>query len=122
MHPLVRDLYKRAVLAGRDYPHPEGMDFVRRTWKKALRDPGNCPACYGGSGEDSRADRPGCEREVRLAVGRGRKMVQEMVGVAQLKKYRAMRRRYGDAGELEADQRRISDAMAQMASRAGSSF
>ena len=55
-------------------------------------------------------------------MGRGRKMVQEMVGVAQLKKYRAMRRRYGDAGELEADQRRISDAMAQMASRAGSSL
>ena len=117
MHPLVRDLYKRAIIAGRDYPHPDGLDYVRRTWKAALRDSKNCPSCYRSSGTSDSpkpnclAD-PKCEKEVRLAVGRGRKMVNEMVGVIQLKKYRTMRRRYGDGNDLEAEERRLRDAIA----------
>lgn len=104
MHPLVRDLYKRALVVGRDYPL--GMEYVRRTWKKALRDPKNCPSCYIAEANvfpstDSTAetsvislDAPGCEKELRKAVGRGRFMVREMIGVIQLKKYRTMKRRY----------------------------
>lgn len=36
----------------------------------------------------------GCEKELRKAVGRGRFMVREMIGVIQLKKYRTLKRRY----------------------------
>ena len=98
MHPLVRDLYKRAIIVGRDYPHPDGLEYVRRTWKAALRDSKNCPSCYTqGRGTGDRGDGsaaaaaaaaapkpncladPKCEKEIRLAVGRGRKMVNEMV-------------------------------------------
>jgi len=128
MHPLVRDLYKRAIIVGRDYPHPDGLDYVRRTWKAALRDSKNCPTCYlsapcGDSPSTTRnlnnsrpkpsclAD-PKCEKEIRLAVGRGRKMVNEMVGVIQLKKYRTMRRRYGEGNDLEAEEKRLRDAIA----------
>jgi len=91
MHPLVRDLYKRVILVGRDYPL--GLEYVRKTWKKAIRNPQNCPACYGDC--DGIATEL-CERELRKAVGKGRFYVREMVGVIQLKKYRAMKKRYDD--------------------------
>jgi hypothetical protein len=39
---------------------------------------------------------PDCERELRKAVGKGRYMIREMMGVIQLKKYRTMKRRYDD--------------------------
>jgi hypothetical protein len=87
MHPLVRDLYKRALVVGRDYP--AGLTYVRETWKKALKNPQNCPSCF--TDPNSRA----CEKELAKAVGRGRHMVREMIGVIQLKKYRAMKQRYG---------------------------
>jgi hypothetical protein len=124
MHPLVRDLYKRAISVGRDYPL--GLDYVRKTWKKALRDPKNCPSCYAdnvhgrnqhrhhesSSGQETDDDgfvsssssslstsepyvvSPECERELRKAVGRGRFMIREMVALVQLKKYRSMNQRY----------------------------
>lgn len=88
MHPLVRDLYKRAIYVGRDYPL--GMDYVRRTWKAAIRNPENCPSCY----TDPISERD-CEHEIRIAVGKGRHYVREMIGIIQLKKYRAMKQRYG---------------------------
>jgi hypothetical protein len=87
MHPLVRDLYKRVIHVGKDYPL--GLDYVRKTWKAALRNPQNCPACY--TDPKSRE----CEQQLRKAVGRGRHMVNEMIGIIQLKKYRTMKRRYG---------------------------
>mmetsp|Transcript_4369 Transcript_4369/g.6671 ORF Transcript_4369/g.6671 Transcript_4369/m.6671 type:complete len:115 (-) Transcript_4369:408-752(-) len=105
MHPLVRDLYKRAIMVGRDYPHPRGIEFVRDAWKKALRDAQNYhPQAYS-------ADPRGAEKELRKAVGRGRYAIREMIGVIQLKKYRTMRRRYG-AGQLDVDgeSKRILDA------------
>ena len=99
MHPLVRDLYKRALMVGRDYP--QGLDYVRTAWKKALRNQQNCPSCYGTAASSSSSLRhdnfyysPACEREIRRAVGKGRKYIQEMVGVIQLKKYRTLRKRY----------------------------
>jgi hypothetical protein len=93
MHPLVRDLYKRVLLAGRDYP--TGIDHVKAAWKKALRNPRNCPSCYGASGGGNDEETAACEREIRRAVAKGRHMVNEMAGVARLKKYRAMKERYG---------------------------
>jgi hypothetical protein len=132
IHPLVRDLYKRALVVGHDYPL--GLDYIRRTWKDALRNPSNCPSCYQPRqqqqgidvtdrdnrthGDHSRnkynaqalslsqqvhlvpipydeytAEQ---ERELRKAVGKGRYMIREMIGVIQLKKYRSMKRRYGN--------------------------
>mmetsp|Transcript_18469 Transcript_18469/g.33421 ORF Transcript_18469/g.33421 Transcript_18469/m.33421 type:complete len:82 (-) Transcript_18469:472-717(-) len=75
IHPLVRDLYKRAVIVGKDYPHPEGLEYVRRKWKEALRDPENCQLIEGTSPDIAGEN----ERILRKAVGRGRyvsKMVQ----------------------------------------------
>lgn len=86
MHPLVRDLYKRVIHVGREYP--AGLDYVRVVWKKSLKNQNNCPSCF----VDPKSDE--CEREVRKAVAVGRRMVAEMVGVTQLKKYRAMKQRY----------------------------
>jgi len=131
MHPLVRDLYKRAVFVGRDYP--AGIEYVREAWKRAIRDPSNCPSCYritgGGAGtadcrasattatigtstwtrgrpeeeeerqeeeEEVRKLRRRCDAEIRRAVALGRFWVREMEGVIRLKKYRTMKKRYGD--------------------------
>jgi hypothetical protein len=125
MHPLVRNLYKEAIYVGRDYPL--GLDKVRREWKKAIRNPKNCPSCYNfirlptDDGDNITCDsaapsdhaagtvatpkkmhskefpNPNCERELRKAVGKGRYMIREMIGIIQLKKYRSLKRRYGDS-------------------------
>jgi hypothetical protein len=98
MHPLVRDLYKRVLLVGRDYP--AGLDHVNVTWKKALLNHDNCPSCYcyKNGNNDPRQSRE-CQQELNKAVGRGRHMVREMMGVIQLKKYRAMKKSYGQPAE-----------------------
>ena len=76
---LVRDLYRRFLHVGRDYPR--GLAFVRAKAKAAffanaaLRD----------------------DDAVLRAVAKGRWWVKELVGVVQLRKYRALRARYGDA-------------------------
>jgi len=76
MEPKVRDLYKRFLLVGRDYPL--GLAYVRDKAKaaffknRALRDP----------------------VEVKKAIKHGRWMVRELIGVIQLKKYRTLNRRY----------------------------
>lgn len=106
MHRLVRDLYKRVLLVGHDYPHPQGIAYVKQTWKKALRNPENCPACFAADGTSiSTADNKLCEKELHKAVARGRHMVREMIGVIQLKKYRTLKARYDsndDGGALKA--------------------
>lgn len=89
MHPLVRDLYKRVIHVGRDYP--TGLSHVRDVWKRAMRNPDNCPTCY----VDPQSTQ--CQEELYYAVNRGRFMVKEMIGVIKLKKYRAMKQRYGDS-------------------------
>jgi hypothetical protein len=91
MHPLVRDLYKRALVVGKDYP--SGLSYVRDTWKKALRNQDNCPACYPRSTPPPSTE---CEKEIRKAVGKGRYMIREMIGVIQLKKYRTLKKRYNN--------------------------
>ena len=94
MHPLVRDLYKRVIHVGRDYP--TGLPHVREVWKKSLRDPANCPACYNTDSSSSQ-----CQEELYHAVNRGRFMVKEMMGVIKLKKYRAMKQRYDSSDSME---------------------
>ena len=88
MHPLVRDLYKRVILVGRDYP--TGLSHVKQVWKKALRNPENCPSCVADPTSQD------CQEEILRAVHKGRFMVKEMIGVIQIKKYRAMKARYDD--------------------------
>jgi hypothetical protein len=112
MHPFVRDLYKRVLLVGRDYP--AGLDHVKVTWKKALRNPDNCPSCYHGNLNDSLHSKA-CQQELNKAVGRGRHMVREMMGVIQLKKYRAMKKRY----EQPADDPAIQQAMQRLEGQEG---
>ena len=106
MHPLVRDLYKRVLHVGRDYP--TGLPHVKMVWKKALRNQANCPSCYSPNNFDSGA----CQEEILRAVHKGRLMVREMVGVIQIKKYRAMRARYGTDSQTEdATLRRAMEAL-----------
>ena len=88
MHPLVRDLYKRFMIAGRDYPHPGGLTHVRERVKAAFR------AKIVPEGDMSALSK---------AVHEGRWWVRELHGVAALKKYRTLRARYGDSGASAAD-------------------
>lgn len=109
IHPLVRDLYKRALLVGKDYPHPRGIEYVREQWKKALRDPKNSASF------ESIQDPKLKEKEIRKAVGKGRYAIREMIGVIQLKKYRTMKRRY-NGGQLDVggESERILNACNEM--------
>ena len=76
---LVVDLYKRFLLVGRDYPL--GLPYVRAKAKAAI---------LQNAGLRS-------EDDIMRAVAKGRWWVKELVGVVQLRKYRALRARYGDA-------------------------
>jgi hypothetical protein len=77
MHPLVRDLYKRFLLVGKDYPGG-GWKTLQPKVKKEF---------YQNKELTN-------ELEIKKAVSRGRYMVRELVGVTQLKKYRTMKSRY----------------------------
>jgi hypothetical protein len=102
MHPLVRNLYKRVLVVGREYP--TGLEHVKKVWKTALRNPANCPSWY--QHDQDQGSNNGCDRqpnastvvndeeELLRAVHKGRYMVKEMIGIIHLKKYRAMKRRY----------------------------
>ena len=76
MHPLVRDLYKRFLVAGKDYPG--GLEVVRRKAKLAFFQNSHLTD----------------EVEIKKAVKGGRYMVRELYGITQLKKYRSMKERY----------------------------
>ena len=76
MHPLVRNLYKRIITVGRDYP--PGLDYVRTRAKAKFL---------------ANADVTD-ELALKKAINYGRYMVKEMAGITQLKKYRSMRERY----------------------------
>lgn len=96
MHTLVRDLYKRALIVGRDYPL--GLNYVRDKWKQAIRNPENCPSCSYPLLSTPSLE---CEKEIRKAVGKGRYMIREMIGVIQLKKYRTLKKRYDNNLSLQ---------------------
>lgn len=76
MHPLVRDLYKRFIIAARTYPG--GADVVRRRAKEAFFSKRNLTD----------------ELDILKAVKIGRYMVRELNAVAQLKKYRSLKKSY----------------------------
>ncbi|OQR93423.1 hypothetical protein ACHHYP_02553 [Achlya hypogyna] len=79
MQSRVRDLYKRFLLVGKDYPL--GLEYVRPKVKEAFFQQAQL--------QD--------DADIKVAVARGRWMVKEMIGVIQLKKYRAMNQRYTPA-------------------------
>jgi hypothetical protein len=80
MHPLARDLYKRILFVGRDYPL--GLTYVRSKAKEAFFAEGN-------------KDHALSEKHILRLVNRGRWMLKEMEGVIQFKKYRFLRKAYG---------------------------
>jgi hypothetical protein len=84
MHPLVRDLYRRILHVGKDYPG--GLPYVRGRAKADFAKNAGLTA----------------ERDILVAVHRGRWWANEMVGVVQLRKYRAMAQRYGRGASVEA--------------------
>lgn len=102
MHPLVRNLYKRFVIVGRDYPlaSPYVKDKAKLAFQKNayLKD----------------------DVDVKRAVARGRWMVRELIGVIQLKKYRALRQRYSVSKSNSVDP--VAEASAVAASAARSKF
>ena len=64
------------MIVGKDYPHPEGLDYVRRKWKEAIRNKNNCQLLDENqrttsslSLEDITKEN---ERIIRKAVGKGR--------------------------------------------------
>jgi hypothetical protein len=77
MHPLVRDLYKRVLHVGRDYPL--GLEWVRRKSKAWFR--------QNAALQD--------EVAIKRAVHEGRFWVREMKEVIAIKKYRHLKRTYG---------------------------
>ena len=106
-----------AIIVGRDYPSPngEGLDYVRQKWKEAIRDPANYRGLIApplNPHEDNKNDditdiTEENERIIRKAVGRGRYMIREMEATIQFKKYRSMRRRYGEGADVVGDTNRM---------------
>lgn len=88
MHPLVRDAYKRLLWVGRDYP--KGLAYVRERAKAGFRK------------NAALEDAAGKNAELLKAVNAARWWAEELEGVVQLRKYRAMRQRYGGGPAAEA--------------------
>lgn len=78
MRSAVRDLYKRLLFAGREYP--KGLPYVRHKAKEAF---------FANKDLES-------QRDINKAIAYGRWMASEVEGVSQLKKYRAIKDRYYD--------------------------
>lgn len=118
MDPRVRDLYRRFLFVGRDYPL--GLRYVRDTVKRAFKDthippavtaqpsmssaripsgagPASSPAPAPSSVPASASSPAALSRDAALhrAVTKGRYMVREMEALIQLKKYRQLRKAYG---------------------------
>lgn len=81
MNPMVRDLYKRFIVAGHHYP--QGVDHVRQRAKKAFFENRNITD----------------EIELKKAISFGRYWVREIVAISKLHKYRSMNKRYGHTQE-----------------------
>ena len=76
MNPLVRDLYKRFIVAGEHYP--KGLPYVREQAKKAF---------FNNSKIED-------DLELKKAIHKGRYWVKEIVAISKLHKYRALKRNY----------------------------
>ncbi len=77
MHPLVRDLYKRFIVAGESYPL--GKHKVREQAKKAFFENRDLTD----------------ELEIKKAINKGRWWVKEVVAISKLHKYRSLKKNYG---------------------------
>lgn len=76
MHALVRDLYKRFLLAGKNYP--QGLDYVRKIVKEAFlksKDLEN-------------------EIDIKKCIAKGRYEARQLQYFNQFHKYRLMKKRY----------------------------
>lgn len=78
MHPLVRNLCKRFVLASRR--HPSGEAWFKQKVREALQ----------------RNARLSSDEDIKRAVARGRQVVKDSEEFSRFSRYRAMRRRYSD--------------------------
>lgn len=78
MHPKVRDLYKRLIFVGRDYPL--GLSWVRKKYKPWILQNKNMTD----------------EIEILKEVNNGRYWIRELEGTIQLKKLRTLKRTYSD--------------------------
>jgi len=76
MKEAVRELYKRLLLAGRDYP--QGLDHVREKAKLAFQKNHNLTDII----------------EIKKAVAFGRYQVREIRAMTMFHKYRTMKKRY----------------------------
>ena len=76
MNPLVRNLYKRLILAGKDYPG--GIKLVRQRAKIEFYKNANIID----------------EFEIKKAINNGRWWVKEIYAINSFKKYREMKKRY----------------------------
>ena len=76
MHPLVRDLYKRILHVGKDYPL--GLEWVKSKAKPWFRQNKNITD----------------EIDIRRCVALGRHQVRELRAVVGLKKYRYLKNTY----------------------------
>jgi hypothetical protein len=76
MHPLVRNLYKRFLIVGRDYP--QGLAHVRMKVKEAI---------FQNKHINS-------DLELKRAISRGRYMVRELQSIVKIHKYRTLKRNY----------------------------
>jgi hypothetical protein len=74
-------MHSSALIVGKDYPHPDGIEYVRRKWKEALRDPKNCQLLPNDSNDHDITKEN--ERILRKAVGKGRYVIREMEGTIQ---------------------------------------
>jgi hypothetical protein len=81
LHPKVRDLYKRLLFAGKDYP--QGLGYVRSKAKPWI--------LQNASLTD--------ETEIKKKVATGRFYVRELFAVINLKKYRTIKKRYQTSAE-----------------------
>jgi hypothetical protein len=77
MNPLVRDLYKRFLIAGRTYP--QGLSYVRDKVKEKF---------FQNRSIDVNSI------EFKQCIKYGRYMAREVQATGQFHKYRAMKQRY----------------------------
>ena len=79
MHPLVRNLCKRFILAARR--HPSGEVWYKDKVREALQ----------------RNALLSSDEDIKRAVARGRRLVRDTEEFSKFSRYRAMRRRYSDS-------------------------
>lgn len=78
MNPHVRNLYKRLMIVGRDYPL--GLDFIRNKTKIEFRKNAHLKNDF----------------EIKKSINNGRWWVKEIHAITTFKKYRVMKARYGN--------------------------